>query len=253
MAFQGARVTLFITRAPAANRSGFRLSVDLNGTPQGEQEFTDQALERLLRLEREWTAQAGGDEPWNLCHIGRELFELWLAPVWPQVAGPTAAMPWNLIIASDVPEILALPWELILPPEAEHLGFDQRHRVRRFPLPGNLPEAPGGAMARPIRALFMALVPTDQPDFDFEREEAALMEALPDNGAAARLGSSDYGTFSDLQQKLNQFRPHVVHLMGRILQGEDGTEFLGFEGDGGGTDCRSGDDLYRIFAGSGVQ
>ena len=38
-----------------------------------------------------------------------------------------------LVIASEVPEILNLPWELLLPPEGEFLGINPLFRIRRFP------------------------------------------------------------------------------------------------------------------------
>ena len=38
-----------------------------------------------------------------------------------------------LAIASDAPEILNLPWELLLPPEGEFPGLDPLFAIRRLP------------------------------------------------------------------------------------------------------------------------
>ena len=44
--------------------------------------------------------------------------------------------PWArcfLVVGSEVPEILNLPWELLLPPEGEILGINPLFRIRRYP------------------------------------------------------------------------------------------------------------------------
>ncbi|MBP7070870.1 MAG: hypothetical protein KBA97_07345 [Methanothrix sp.] len=38
-----------------------------------------------------------------------------------------------MTIASDAPEILNLPWELLRPPESDFLGLDPRFAIRRLP------------------------------------------------------------------------------------------------------------------------
>ena len=57
--------------------------------------------------------------------LGAELFNTWLAPVWEQV---TTKVPSGarrlLVIASDVADVLNLPWELMRPGRQDFLGFD---------------------------------------------------------------------------------------------------------------------------------
>jgi len=68
--------------------------------------------------------------------LGRQLFNLWLASSWEkiQAAVPVGSLRF-LVIASEVPEILNLPWEMLLPPspKGDFLGIDPLFRIRRFP------------------------------------------------------------------------------------------------------------------------
>jgi hypothetical protein len=65
-----------------------------------------------------------------------QVFDLWLASSWEKItkAVPVSALRF-LVIASEVQEILNLPWELLLPPEGEFLGINPLFRIRRFPSP----------------------------------------------------------------------------------------------------------------------
>lgn len=70
----------------------------------------------------------------SLQALGRGLFDLWLAPTWDQV---TARVPVGarrlFLIASDVPDVLNLPWELLRPPDSDFVAFDSRFGIRRLP------------------------------------------------------------------------------------------------------------------------
>ncbi|HSD57189.1 MAG TPA: hypothetical protein VLB04_03325 [Methanotrichaceae archaeon] len=76
-----------------------------------------------------------------------------------------------LVIVSEAPEILNLPWELLLPPDGEFLGINPLFRIRRLPISGKqLAPFAGELRPRPLRLLFMACSPTDLPELDYEHE-----------------------------------------------------------------------------------
>jgi hypothetical protein len=66
--------------------------------------------------------------------LGAQLFDLWLSSSWEKIKAevPVGSLRF-LVIASEIPEILNLPWELLLPPEGDFLGINPLFRIRRFP------------------------------------------------------------------------------------------------------------------------
>ena len=111
-----------------------------------------------------------------------------------------------LVIASEIPEILNLPWELLLPPDSDFLGINPLFRIRRFPSSAKqMAPFTGELRARPLRLLFMACAPTDQPTLDYEREEEALFRAI--YGQDVAFDSCDLGTFEELKEKVSEFSP----------------------------------------------
>ena len=100
--------------------------------------------------------------------LGAQLFAFFLASSWERIS---ASLPSGstrfLTIASDAPEILNLPWELLRPPGGDFLGLDPLFAIRRLPHPeGQLAAAPKELRPRPLRLLFMACAPTDQAMLD---------------------------------------------------------------------------------------
>lgn len=126
--------------------------------------------------------------------MGRQLFDFWLAPSWEKIraAVPVTSLR-SLVIASEVPEILNLPWELLLPPESDFLGINPLFRIRRFPSSARqMASFTGELRPRPLRLLFMACSPSDQPTLDYEKEEEALFRAV--YGQDVAFDSCDQGT-----------------------------------------------------------
>jgi hypothetical protein len=220
----------------------------------------------------------------NLKVLGAELFNLWLAKAWDKVAAkvPSGARRL-LVIASDVAEVLNLPWELLRPADGDFLGFDPKFSIRRLPwLDQPLAPFSGTLPARPLRILFMACAPTDQVQLDYEREEEFLLRAIAKAGPNVAFDSGDLGTFEELRQRINDFQPHIVHLTGHGIVGrqcqtcqrlnvpEDKTcqnqacaaslenvpalGYFAFEDERGQTDLRSSVEIrQQLLAGSGVQ
>lgn len=66
--------------------------------------------------------------------LGKVLFEMWLESVWPRATeGGPGGTQRALVVASDVPEVLNLPWELLRPSGGDALGLDPLFSVRRLP------------------------------------------------------------------------------------------------------------------------
>ncbi|HII06557.1 MAG TPA: CHAT domain-containing protein, partial [Methanotrichaceae archaeon] len=183
-----------------------------------------------------------------------------------------------LVIASDLPDVLNLPWELILPPEGDFLGVDSKFSIRRFPRSDQQLEAfDGDLRPRPLRLLLAASSPTNLPTLDYEREEEYLLRAI--SGLDVAFDSGDLGSFEDLRNHVEQFQPQVVHLTGHGAVGKkcpscewlndpdetvcekcsaslEDVSALGhfaFEGETGKADPRSSEELSRMMALSGVQ
>jgi tetratricopeptide (TPR) repeat protein len=189
-----------------------------------------------------------------LAAIGAELFSIWLAPFWEKVTkGHPAGASRQLLINSCDPEVLNLPWELLRPPHGEAIGVDGKWVLRRLPDPeATFSQAPQELPAGPLRVLYIVAAPTDQADLDFEKEEELLLRALSRTGHEAAFDSGDLGSFDELEQRISEFRPHVVHLTGHGLAGDD-TAYFAFEDEHGKTDLRSASEIGQLFAGQEVQ
>jgi hypothetical protein len=184
--------------------------------------------------------------------LGRQLFDLWLATSWEKIraAVPVGSLRF-LVIASEIPEILNLPWELLLPHDSDFLGIDPLFRIRRFPSSARqMASFTGELRPRPLRLLFMACSPLDQQELDYEKEEEALFRAV--YGQDVAFDSCDLGTFEELKDKVSEFQPLIVHLTGHgaVINGKGR---FAFEKEDGSSDLVPSAELRRFLAGSGVQ
>ncbi len=192
--------------------------------------------------------------PTALESLGLELFDLWLAPFWPELEkrlperGSTP-----LCIVSPAAEIHNLPWELARPPGGPPLALEPRLLLRRS-LPREETEPPSAnhvPFRRPIRLLFMACAPSNSGNFNYVNETEALMGALAGTENNIILKTPDSGTFETFQHSIRTFRPHIVHLSGpALIRGERG--FFGFEDDSGDADIRTASEVTRALPGEGV-
>ncbi|MBV9279851.1 MAG: CHAT domain-containing protein, partial [Chloroflexi bacterium] len=190
----------------------------------------------------------------NLQALGSTLFDLWLAPVWDRVqAAIRSGSSRSLVVASDCPTILNLPWELLRLPDGTVLGFDTKYGIRRLPRRDRLDPFAGVLPPRPLRILFMACAPEDQAPLDYEREEKVVLEAVARAGPNVVFDSCDLGTFEELRDRIIEFQPQIVHLTGHGTI-KDGQGHFAFEDEEGKTDLRSSEEIRQdLFAGSGVQ
>ena len=81
--------------------------------------------------------------------LGAQLFGLFLASSWEKIraAVPTGSTRF-LVIASEAPEILNLPWELMQPTGGDFLGLGPRFAIRRLPGSEKKLETFGGELSR---------------------------------------------------------------------------------------------------------
>ncbi|MCH8960698.1 MAG: CHAT domain-containing protein [Bacteroidetes bacterium] len=220
--------------------------------PEKAQEIQDFSRRFNERFERRYRRRV---EEEVLQALGTDLFAFWLGDVWERVAEriPSGRRRW-LVVASDVPDVLNLPWELVRPPRGEFLGVDPKFSIRRFPrIDRLLPDFEGALPPRPLRILFVACAPQDQHPLDYDREEEWLVEAIGKGRERVAFDSCDVGAFDELRERIDICQPHVVHMNGHGIV-KDGLGHFCFEDERGQTDLRSSREMSQgLFAGTGVQ
>ena len=251
-------ITLSVKDSGAPHNITYLFHISLGGHPiLTNQSLSPQDSETVRQISRSYSSlfkqscrpemDAGAEAA-----LGAQLFALFLASSWEKVcsAMPSASTRF-LTIASDSPEILNLPWELLRPPGGEFLGLDAHFAIRR--LPGSekkLESFRDELRPRPLRLLFIACAPTDQATLDYERGEETLFRAV--SGQDVAYDSRDLGTFEELKERVNEYRHHILHLTGHGVV-QDGKGHFAFEKEDGTADLVSAEELRRFLAGSGVQ
>ena len=180
--------------------------------------------------------------------LGVQLRDLCCGPV----AVPLAdgASTHRLTVVSGLPAALNLPWELLpVGGGGERLGCHKAWGV--FRAPAEAPSPPPLRRGRPLRILFLAAAPTDQPALDYEKEEEAILRATA-TLQGARLFTAELGTYEELAALLRQVKPHIVHLSGHGTVDHEGVGRFCFEDDAGRTDARPAGDLARLLGGHDV-
>jgi CHAT domain len=252
-------IQLSISESGSGSGAMFTVHLDLDGSVetsnQGLAVPQSQAVRELswqygLLFEQRRLPQLAREE---LGAIGTQLFELWLAPSWQKLSAKLGLGDQRiLVIASDRASVLNLPWELLRPAGGEAIGADARWSVRHLPwVDRQLETADGELPPGPLKVLYMVSAPTDQVELDFEREEELLLSALGRTGRRVVFDSGDLGSFEELGERINEFRPHIVHLTGHGVTREE-TAYFAFEDESGNTDRRPASELGQLFAGSGV-
>lgn len=250
-------VTLSIsgTGTPALRTYSFEVMVD-GQLAQSQQSLSPVDSQEVMEISRQYEhlfekqcrPEAASD---YLEVLGAGLFHLWFETAWGQIRAKTSGPGIELVISSDLTEILGLPWELVHPPDGEILGFDQSIGIRRSPL--RLPvqaESPSKAELPPgpLRVLFMACGP--KQSMDCPSEEESLYRAV--EGLRINLDCGDLGTFEELRRRIGEIRPQIVHLAGQAVS-KEGSIYFAFEGKSGMPDLKSASDIMQILEGRDVQ
>ena len=144
--------------------------------------------------------------------LGSGLFHLFFDVAWGRIRSKASYGKVNLVVASDIPEVLILPWEIVRPPDGDMLGFDPSFSILRLPERQNsLPQFIGQLPPGPLRVVFVACAP--RQSLDYIKEEESFFKAL--DGTEVVLDSCDLGTFEELGKRVDEFRPQIVHLVGQ--------------------------------------
>jgi tetratricopeptide (TPR) repeat protein len=255
-------ITLSIKEAANNEQPGFLFNVQLDREVIApDQSLSLEDSQAALELSKQYNAlyerhYAPGLISNDLRVLGGQLFNLWLKGAWPEIVArlqPGARR--VLVIASVVPEILNLPWELICIESGNFIGLDSKFTIRRLPKKDSpLARANTSLPPRPLRILFMACAPREEAQLEFEREEEAIIRAIAKAGPNVAFDSGDAGTFDELLERINEFQPHIVHLTGHGIVMDDGLGYFAFEDERGQTDSRSSVEMReRLFSGSSVQ
>jgi tetratricopeptide (TPR) repeat protein len=177
--------------------------------------------------------------------LGRGLFHLFFEDVWKEIE-PKMAEASGLVVASQVPEVLQLPWELLQLKDDAAIGFSPDFGIRRLPKAADDLSAFSGTLPPgPLRALFMACEP-----LDYEQEERSILRAM--EGLDIAFEICDAGGFDELVRRAESFHPHLIHLFGQGKM-KDGKAHFSFQAVGGRPDLRSPDEMGSALAKSGVQ
>ena len=157
-------ITLSIKESGAPPNTTYIFHISLDGHPiLTNQSLSPQDSENVRQISRRFSSlfeqscrpemEAGAEAA-----LGAQLFALFLASSWERIS---ASLPSGstrfLTIASDAPEILNLPWEMLCPPGGEFLGLNPLFAIRRLPGSEKKLASFGGELRpRPLRLLFMA-------------------------------------------------------------------------------------------------
>ena len=149
----------------------------------------------------------------------------------------------RLTVASTIPEVLQLPWELL------HLsrqpgGSEEGSIIR-------LPKTADGLIASstsltpgPLRVLFLAAEP-----LDFEEEEQSIQKVA--EGLDMTLVISESGTWEELLDQVETFRPHLLHLAGQG-KASGGSAVFSMQGQAGRADLRLAEGMAAALKDSGL-
>jgi len=149
----------------------------------------------------------------------------------------------RLTIASQIPEVLQLPWELL--PLSRQPGGSDEGSIIRLPRTANgLIASSTSLMPGPLRVLFLAAEP-----LDFEEEEQSIQKVA--EGLDMTLSICESGTWEELKGRAGSFRPHLVHLAGQGKM-SGGSAAFSMQGPAGGADLRSAEELAEALKDGGL-
>ncbi len=193
-------------------------------------------------------------EPEYLRAMGRTLFDTWLAPAMDQLKPALDTLgPRHLILQTDDPTLLDLPWELIELTPGLPIGCDAGWSLWRTSL-GQAVLFTGRARPGPLRVLFLASAPIDQDQLDYEREEDLMLRASADVKGEIITHFAETGGIDELAALVAECRPHVVHLSGHGDVDAQGRGVFAFEDERGRTDLRTADEIAaQVFRGKDVR
>ncbi|OQY27182.1 MAG: hypothetical protein B6243_13265, partial [Anaerolineaceae bacterium 4572_5.2] len=168
-----------------------------------------------------------------------------------------------IIIESDDPALLQLPWETLRHPDHGFLGRSPAFTLSRRVAPPD--ESPDTPEKGPLRVLLFTSLPDDvDPEksrLNVEDEQAQVQDALTPWIAEGlvQLEMPDDGRLTTLREYLRTFQPHLVFLSGhgkfhhQPLQKEPPYAAFAFEDEYGRTRSVRDQTIAQAFVGSTAQ
>jgi tetratricopeptide (TPR) repeat protein len=253
----GSLITLDVEST--AGGDAYVVYVTVNGDQAGSNRLSPEAASAQKELAREYLSLFENGhflvERGGLDRVGRGLFETWLGDVWAEIEDELSGHSRCFVIASEEPDVLNLPWSLLrIPGEDDPIGLDPNTSIRLHPSTDGLADGDGDGRPGPLRVLYSACAPRDLGDLGYEKEEYQLLQTFSQTepGKVAHFGC-DLGAFDELQQRLREYRPHVVHLTGHGAV-VDGEGHFAFEDERGKSDLQPGSTIVNdALANRGVQ
>ena len=243
------KITISVSEAgtPAARTFAYRISVDGDVlanrtlTPVQSQQVQEMAAQYISLFED--ASKAGAIE--YLPILGDGLFHLFLETGW-QDFGARILQGGDVVIASNISEVLQLPWEYLRLAKGDVIGISERFNICRHPIvAGGQPHGSIKIASGPLRVLFLAAEP-----LDYEQEELEMLKAA--EGLDMVLEVSDKATLDELKDLAHAFQPQVVRIVanGKMLEGASRISMQGIESK---PDLRSIEELAVALEGCGVK
>ena len=154
------KITISVSEAgtPAARTFAYRISVDGEEvanralTPVQSQQVQEMAAQYISLFEG--ASKAGAIE--YLPILGDGLFHLFLETGW-QDFGARILQGGDVVIASNISEVLQLPWEYLRLAKGDVIGISERFNICRHPIvAGGQPHGSIKIASGPLRVLFLA-------------------------------------------------------------------------------------------------
>jgi tetratricopeptide (TPR) repeat protein len=120
-------------------------------------------------------------------------------------------LPLRVVLRTHVPELAALPWEMLYDSEAGAYLCQRDPLVRHVSV--SAPSRPLDVQP-PLRVLGLISAPADQQRLDVAGEKSRLREALDELGRLVELRWVEGGSWADLQSELVSGSWHVLHFVG---------------------------------------
>jgi tetratricopeptide (TPR) repeat protein len=240
-------ITITVSEAGTAAARTFAYKILVEGNVVAERTLTPVQTQQVQEMASQYFSLLQGPGQASaksyLPILSDGLFHLFLEKGWQDFQARISPGA-RLTIASPIPEVLQLPWELLplfdrQTGGSESFGIIRLPRATACPIASSLKLSPG-----PLRVLFLAAEP-----LDFEEEEQSILEAA--EGLDMTLAISESGTWEELKSLAESFRPHLVHLAG---QGKvsGGSAIFSLQGPAGRVDLRSAEEMAFALKDSGL-
>lgn len=240
-------ITISIYEAGTAAARTFAYKILVEGNVVAERTLTPVQTQQVLETASQYhsllqgASLAGAKSYLPILRDG--LFHLFLEAGWQDFA--TVILPGSrLTVASSIPEVLQLPWEMLSLSERQAFGGDESPVIRRPLAADGIFSSSASLSPGPLRVLFLAAQP-----LDYEEEEHSIYQAA--EGLDMTLAVCESGTWEDLKGLAKSFRPHLVHLAG---QGKisGGSAVFSLQDAAGRADLKSAEELAFALKDCGV-